>query len=181
MDIGSYSIRKATVADVPAIERVMKDSLVGLSSRTYDPVQVQSSLEFVGHVDEWLISDGTYFVAEAEGAVVGCGGWSRRRRLYRGSGSTGSDEAMLDPAADAARVRAMFVATRWARRGIARTILAASEDAARDAGFQRLELMSMLSAVEMYLACGYERAEEVAAKLEDGTPYPLIRMTKELR
>jgi len=175
-----FRVRKATMADVDAIEAVMRDSLVGLSSRTYDPVQVQSSLAFVGHVDEWLIEDGTYFVAEANGSIVGCGGWSRRRKLYRGSGSAGSDAALLDPGSDAARVRAMFVATSWARRGIARAILDASERAARAEGFQRLELMSMMSAVEMYHACGYLRGEDVAAKLEDGTDYPLVRMTKEL-
>ncbi len=175
-----FTVRKATMADIPSIERVMRDSLLGLSSRTYDAVQVRSSLQFIGHIDEWLIEDGTYFVAEAEAEIVGCGGWSRRRRLYRGSGSDGSDAAFLNPAADSARVRAMFVATSWARRGIARVILETSEAAARHAGFQRLELMSMLSAVEMYLACGYSRAEDVAAKLEDGTAYPLVRMTKEL-
>ena len=175
-----FTLRTATRGDVPAIEGVMKDSLAGLSSRTYDAAQVLSSLEYIGHIDPFLIDDGTYFVAEAEGEIVGCGGWSRRRKLYRGSGSADSDAELLDPGRDAAKVRAMFVATNWARRGIGRAILIRSEDEARRAGFRRVELMAMLSAIEMYLASGYAEVEAVDAKLEDGTPYPLVRMTKEL-
>lgn len=180
MDAMSFSLRTATAADVPDIERVMRDSLAGLSSRTYDHNQVRSSLEYIGHIDPFLIEDGTYFVAEADGEIVGCGGWSRRRKLYRGSGTADADADVLDPSTEAAKVRAMFVATAWARRGIGRAILARSEDEARKAGFKRVELMAMLSALEMYVSCGYEEVEAVDARLEDGTPYPLVRMRKEL-
>lgn len=176
----SFTLRRATAADVPAIERVMRDSLAGLSSRTYDRNQVRSSLEFVGHIDPFLIEDGTYFVAEADREIVACGGWSRRRKLYRGSGSAEKDAEFLDPRSEPAKIRAMFVATAWARRGLGRAILARSEEEARQAGFRKVELMAMLSALEMYVSCGYEEVEAVDAKLEDGTPYPLVRMRKEL-
>ena len=35
------------------------------------------------HLDEQLIEDGTYFVHEADGEIVACGGWSRRQALGR--------------------------------------------------------------------------------------------------
>ena len=173
-------LRRATEGDIPEIERVMRDSISGISRRTYDAAQVESSLRFVAHLDRELVSDQSYFVVEEDGEIVGCGGWSARSRLYAGSGSSEGDARRLDPATEAARVRAMFVVPRFERRGIGRMILNACEAEARRAGFRRAELMAMLSGHEMYLASGYRDVEKVDAKLEDGTPFPLIRMEKTL-
>ena len=175
-----FAIRKAQQRDIPEIERVRRESIVGISNRTYDEKQVDSSLKYIAHLDRELVTDGTYFVVENDGEVVCCGGWSRRARLYAGSGSAANDATMLDPKVDAARIRAMFVVPQFARRGIGRMILDRCEADARAAGFRRLELMAMLSGHEMYLATGYRDVEDVPAKLEDGTPYPLIRMEKTL-
>ena len=173
-------LRHATEADIPEIERVMRDSIAGISNRSYDQAQVTSSLRYVAHLDRDLVADRSYFVVEEHDEIVGCGGWSARRRLYAGSGSSDDDSRRLDPATEAARVRAMFVSPRFERRGIGRMILQACEDEARAAGFRRVELMAMLSGHAMYLASGYRDVEHVGAKLEDGTPFPLIRMTKEI-
>jgi len=176
----SFSIRRATVEDVAHIERVMRESLVGLGRRTYDERQIASSVEHVAHIDRYLIEDATYFVAIDDGAIVGCGGWSRRGKLYAGSAAHGNEERMLDPATEPARVRAMFVAPAYARRGIGRQILERSENEARAAGFREVELMAMLSGREMYSACGYEPIEDVEPPLADGTPLPLTRMKKRI-
>jgi GNAT superfamily N-acetyltransferase len=174
----SFTIRRAERRDIPDIERVMRDSIRGISSRTYDDHQVESALQFIAHLDLDLIGDGTYFVVENDGAIVGCGGWSRRGRLYAGSGSSSGDARMLDPKTEAARIRAMFVLTGFERRGIGRMILERCEEDARAAGFRRLELMAMLSGYAMYAATGYHDVENVDAKLEDGTPFPLTKMEK---
>ena len=171
-------LRHATLADVAEIERVMRESIAGISSRTYDARQVESSLKYVAHLDRELVTDDTYFVVEAEGVIIACGGWSKRGRLYAGSGFSSGDARLLDPAHDAARIRAMFVTPGFERRGIGRMILQACEEEARAAGFQELELMAMLSGHAMYLASGYRDVEEVAGTLEDGTPFPLFRMRK---
>lgn len=175
-----FAIRKAEERDIPDIERVMRESIVGISNRSYDEKQVESSLRYVAHLDRELVVDRTYFVVESEGEIVGCGGWSRRARLYAGSGSSSNDGRFLDPATEAARIRAMFVVPKFERRGIGRLILETCERDARAAGFRRLELMAMLSGHAMYVATGYRDVEHVPAKLEDGTPYPLIRMEKTL-
>src|SRR2546430_6113515 len=127
------NLRHATLDDVSEIERVMRESITGISSRTYDSRQVESSLQYVAHLDRELVTDGTYFVVEEEDEIVGCGGWSRRGRLYAGSGSSSGDARLLDPAVDAARIRAMFVVPRFERRGIGRMILQACEEEARAA------------------------------------------------
>ena len=173
-------LRHARPDDIAEIERVMRESISGISSRTYDPRQVESSLQFIAHLDRDLVNDNTYFVVEVDGEIAGCGGWSGRGRLYAGSGVGRDDARLLDPATEPARIRAMFVAPRFERRGIGRMILQACEDEARTAGFRRLELMAMLSGHAMYLATGYRDVENVDAKLEDGTPYPLTRMEKKL-
>lgn len=173
-------LRHATLDDIPAIEHVMRESIVGISSRTYDARQVESSLKYVAHLDRELVTDGTYFVVEVDGGVVACGGWSKRGRLYAGSGSGDGDARLLDPATEPARIRAMFVRPQFERRGIGRMILQACEDEARAAGFRELELMAMLSGHAMYLASGYRDMETVAGALEDGTPFPLFRMRKTL-
>ena len=171
-------LRRASIDDVPHIERVMRESIVGISNRSYDARQVESSLRHVAHLDRELVTDGTYFVVEHDGEIVGCGGWSKRGRLYAGSGSAEGDARFLDPRTEAARIRAMFVVPRFERRGIGRMILRTCEDEARAAGFRKLELMAMLSGHAMYLATGYHDIEQVEGTLEDGTPYPLIRMRK---
>ena len=176
----SYRIRKATTADIAAIEAVMRASIEGIGSRTYTAQQVSSSLENIAHLDRDLVNDGTYFVAEAEGEIVGCGGWSRRSKLYAGSAATGDESRLLDPATEAARVRAMFVTPRWERRGIGRRILEMCEEEARAEGFRRVELMAMLSGRAMYAACGYRPVEDVEPPLADGTPLPLTKMEKRI-
>ena len=175
-----YTVRRATIDDIGEIERVIRESLTGISIQNYDQRQVESALKFVARLDRHLIEDGGYYVAEADGTIIGCGGWSRRARLYAGSGSSGGDARLLDPASEAARVRAMFVVPSWARRGVGRAILDRCESEARQQGFRRLELMAMLSGEAMYLTCGYRPVENVPAKLEDGTPFPLTRMEKTL-
>jgi len=175
-----FRLRRAQPHDVPHIERVMRESIRGISNRSYDPQQVASALEYVAHLDPWLVEDQTYYVVENDGDVVGCGGWSRRGKLYAGSGSGEDDARLLDPATEPARVRAMFVLPELERRGIGRMILDACEEDARAAGFRRVELMAMLSGHAMYRATGYRDVESVDTKLEDGTPFPLIKMEKAL-
>lgn len=138
--------------------------------------QIASSRMIMG-LDRQLIADGTYFVVEEDGQVAGCGGWSRRATLYGGDHTPGRDAALLDPATEAARVRAMYTNPAFARRGVGRLILQLCEDAARAEGFRRLELMATLSGEPLYAACGFERIEAVE-DARGGAPVPLTRMGK---
>jgi GNAT superfamily N-acetyltransferase len=131
-------------------------------------------------VDRQLIRDGTYFVVEHNGLIVGCGGWSRRCALFGGDGARGTVDAELDPRCDAARVRAFFVHPDWARRGIGRGILAACERAVAAAGFNRIELVATLTGEPLYAAFDYLSVERYDIPLTGGLTLPVVRMTKRL-
>ncbi|MBY8820768.1 GNAT family N-acetyltransferase [Sphingomonas colocasiae] len=154
-----------------AIERLQSDVL--------DPDQVRASHAVMG-LDTQLIEDGSYVIVEADGLIAGCGGWSRRTTLYGGDHSPGRDAALLDPATDAARIRAMYTHPDFTRRGVGRRVLDLCESAAADHGFARVELMATLAGERLYSACGYVPIEHVQSPPIDGVRVPLIRMGKPL-
>ncbi len=171
-------LRVATLADADRIEVLMKESAAAIFPRWYDEQGAASAVEHVAVVDRMLLEDGTYFVLEAGGEIVACGGWSRRDRLYTGSGDGGDDARLLDPATEPARVRAMFVRDDWTRRGLGRRIIEACEEAARREGFSRMALSATLPGVPLYQACGFEPLEEVDTVLVDGVMLRCVTMEK---
>src|SRR5882762_9439066 len=115
-----YILRKATLADRPAIEQLIVASARGLSRADYSEQQIEGAIKTVFGVDTNLILDGTYFVADNEGELVGCGGWSKRRTLFGGDQYATRDAAELDPKTEPAKIRAFFIHPEHARKGIAR-------------------------------------------------------------
>lgn len=168
--------RLAGAGDVPALEAVMAAAIAELQRAFLTPAQIEASRTIMG-LDRQLIADGTYFVVEADGQIAGCGGWSRRATLYGGDHTPGRDAALLDPATDAARVRAMYTRPAFARRGVGRLILTLCEGAARAEGFTRLELMATMSGRPLYLQAGYQDIEAIEDS-RGGAPVPLVRMGK---
>jgi GNAT superfamily N-acetyltransferase len=177
---GGAMLRPALPADIPALRELIARSARGLSPGYYTPAEIEAALEHVFGVDTNLIEDGTYFVAEMNGVVAGCGGWSFRRTLYGGDQRPVGNSDPLDPHTEPARIRAFFIAPEAARRGIGRNILARCETAARAAGFHALELMSTLPGVPFYRALGFQAVEEVADTLPNGITLRFVRMTRTL-
>ena len=169
-------LRVATPADAIAVELLMKASAAALFPRFYDARQSDSAVRFVAEIDPLLLADGTYFVLETGGEPVACGGWSRRDRLYTGSGDADDDARLLDPAKEPARVRAMFVRPDWTRRGLGQRILEACEHAARREGFTRLALVATLPGLPLYLAYGFRRLDDVDVVMPDGVVIPCVSM-----
>jgi GNAT superfamily N-acetyltransferase len=173
-------IRLATMSDVEELSRLIPVATRKLSVGFYTPAQIERAVGHVYGVDRQLVKDGTYFVAEIDGRIAGCGGWSKRKTMFGGDGTGFKDQSdeLLDPARDAARIRAFFVHPIFARRGGGRAILSTCEAAARDAGFTRLELVATLPGEPLYLACGYRRVEPLDIPIPDGSILPAIKMEK---
>ena len=172
--------RLAKNADTPAIAALMERAIAQLQRPFLSAEQIAASRLSMG-LDTQLIADGTYFAIESGGALVGCGGWSKRATLYGGNHSAAlRDDRLLDPATEPARIRAMYTDPVHTRRGIGRLILALCEAAAREAGFERLELMATAAGEPLYQACGYRVIERVARMASDGIAVPGAVMGKAL-
>ena len=172
--------RIARIEDLPALRALMTRAIERLQDEFLTPEQVRASHKVMG-LDTQLIDDGTYFVIESDGRIVGCGGWSWRATLYGGDDSVVTREPdPLDPATDAAKVRAMYTDPDFTRRGIGRMVLGLCEEAARQAGFSRVEMMATMAGVPLYRACGYVDVEPVHSAEIDGVQVPLVRMGKTL-
>ena len=175
----SLTLRLATPEDLPALRDLMNASIGELLKLFLTADAVAASFDIMG-LDSQLIADGTYFVVEDDGVLAGCGGWSRRATLFGGDHSAGRDAALLDPARDAARVRAMYTHPDHVRKGVGRVILDACEMAAAGEGFGRCELAGTLAGEPLYRACGYHEIERFTAPTSSGVEVPLVRMGKTL-
>lgn len=177
-------LRVAEMRDVQALRELIAASVRALQRGDYSEEQIEGALGTVFGVDTHLIADGTYYAVETQcedrAAIVGCGGWSKRKTLFGSDAIEGREDLLLDPSKDAAKIRAFFVHPDWVRRGIATQILERCEETARDAGFRRLEMGATLTGVPMYAARGYEEVERMEVRLRNGLSLPVVRMRKSI-
>jgi len=177
-----FSLRLASSADIPALHSLIEASVRGLQKNDYTLEQIDGALGTVLGLDTQLVADKTYFVAEAKAArvrtIVGCGGWSNRKTLFGSDQAPVREPEFLDPATDAAKIRAFFIHPDWARRGLGSKILEACESAARAAGFSRFEMGATLTGVPLYLQRGYHVLERIEVPLPNGAALPIVRMAK---
>lgn len=174
------SLRKATLADVPTLQELIARSARGLSTGDYRATQVEGALRGAFGVDSQLLEDQTYFVAEENGVIVGCGGWSYRATLFGGDARADRDPSSLDPRTQAAKIRAFFVDPSRARRGIGTLLLERCEREARRHGFSQIELMATLPGIKLYAARGYVGTERVTFDVGSGESIEFLPMRKTL-
>ena len=180
----NWRIRIALETDIPALHALIEASVRGLQAGDYTPAQIEGALGTVLGLDTQLIRDRTYFIAETllqnTKALAACGGWSRRKTLFGADRGPGRAPDLLDPATDAAKVRAIFVHPDYARQGLGSLLLAHVEAAALAAGFRRFEMGSTLTGVPLYTLKGYVETERIAVPLPNGEALPVVRMVKSL-
>jgi len=178
--MGSVLIRRAVETDIPTLHVLIEASVRGLQAADYTQAEIEGALGHALGLDSQLVADGTYFIAEVEGEIVASGGWSYRATLFGSDGMSRRGPENLDPAKDAAKIRAIFVHPRWACKGLGTLMLAYCEEQARTAGFRRLEMGSTLTGVPLYRLRGYKEGERIMIPLPNGEALPVIRMTKSL-
>jgi GNAT superfamily N-acetyltransferase len=178
MTSSSFTLRLATLADVPVLEDLIDASVRGLHPGWYTPEQMEAALGTAFGVDRLLIDDGTYFVVETEGRILACGGWSRRKAMYGADRNRHGEDESIDPLRDPARVRAFFVHPDWTRRGLGTLLLNACEQAIAAAGFRRIAMVATTAGEPLYAARGYVVEERYEAPLPGGLTLPVVRMGK---
>ena len=174
-------LRPAEPADRAALNQLIARSARELSRGWYTETETDALIRHVFGVDTQLIADGTYYVIEQGGAIRACGGWSARQTLYGGDQAKGPADDRLNPAVDAARIRAFFVDPGAARQGLGRRLLAHCESEAARAGFRAAELMATLPGEPFYRAAGYRAIEPVSHPMPDGLAVRFIRMGRSLQ
>ncbi|HEY2914334.1 MAG TPA: GNAT family N-acetyltransferase [Candidatus Angelobacter sp.] len=181
----SFAIRPAVAAHIPALRGLIDASVRRLQSGDYSPAQIDSALRTVFGVDSQLVADGTYLLVETvpvdpekKPIIVACGGWSKRKTLYGGDRWRDRQDDMLDPATDAAKIRAFFIHPDWARQGIGTLLLDACESAALAAGFTRFEMGATLTGAKLFEKRGYVAVERLDVPLEGEITLPIIHMVK---
>lgn len=168
------------MGDVAAIEALISVSVRTLQRDYYSDAQIEAAFGPAYGVDRALIGDDTYFVIEAAGETVACGGWSKRRAFFGGDDAHGSSEELIDPRNEPARLRAFFVRPDWARRGLARRILRHCEQEIGAAGFTEIELVATLPGEPLYASGGYTVVERHAVPLGGGLELPVVKMRRSL-
>ncbi len=177
----SMTIRLATTDDLRQIESLMKRSMKALGVGYYSENQVDACCEYICVPDQQLIADKTYYVVLTDDSkMVGCGGWSCRKKLYAGPSETSDKADKLDPLKDPARIRAMFTDPNYSGKGIGSMILKQSETAAKTHGFSKGALGATLSGVPFYTAKGWEKLSKGDAVLPNGISIKVTQMTKNI-
>lgn len=177
-----YTLRLATLDDVPAIRELIGRSIHGLGATDYTRAQIEAALQGAFGVDTALIRDGTLLVAETRAReVVACGGWGRRRTLFGSDARAERDETLLDPKSDPAKIRAFFVDPAHARHGIGRALLTRCEADALRAGFSSFETMATLPGMRLYGQCGYVAQPAIDYPLPGGLTIRFVPMRKTAR
>jgi len=176
----SLTTRLATFEDIDELQQLIALSARGLSNGYYSNAQTEGAIRYVFGVDSQLIQDGTYYVVESKECLVACGGWSMRSTLFGGDQHKEDVDPLLNPATDAARIRAFFVHPDWARHGIGRTLINLCEKAAQHYGFTKMEIGSTLPGVPLYEAMGYHQSKKINVPLPDGEHFMVVNMKKDL-
>ena len=173
-------LRVAQPEDIPAMEALIARSGIELSKGFYTDEQAQAVTKHVFGVDTQLVKDQTYFVIEQNGKIVACGGWSKRATLFGADRTKADADPLLDPATQAARIRAFFVSPDTPRQGLGRMLLDHCAAKAAEGGFHTLELAGTMPGVPLYLACGFHVVEDFEITLPGEVKVPLSRMRKEI-
>jgi len=171
----------STHDDIPALNALIDQSVRGLQSNDYSPEQISGALNHTLGLDTQLIADATYFAVSAPDQpdrLIGCGGWSYRRATFGSDHATVRDASPLDPATEAAKIRAIFVHPDYARRGLGTLILHHCEQAAQSAGFRAFEMGSTLTGVPLYTLKGYRETQRIEVPLPNGAALPIVLMRK---
>jgi GNAT superfamily N-acetyltransferase len=161
----TLTIRRATLADLAAVDELLAASYPRLLAGDYPPSVIVTALPILSRAQPRLVGSGRYYVVETDdGAVVGAGGWSGGR-----SGAVGRAE-----------VRHVVTDWRLTRQGIGRAILEQVIRDAKVAGATGLDCLSTRTARGFYAAMGFRELGPVSVTLRPGIEFPAVRMDRPL-
>ena len=166
--MSSFFVRRATRADLSAIDLLLSDSYPRLLRPDYPPSVLVTALPLISRAQPDLVASGGYFVAERDGAILGAGGMTAR--------APGAERTR----AGRGNVRHLVTDHRAVRQGIARALMERIVEAAHAQNLSALDCVSTRTAVPFYAAMGFRTLGEVDVALRNGVTFPAIRMERDL-
>lgn len=179
LDLPAIGLRRATMADRPALEEMKERSMSAL----LDPLMTREQSREMRQLtpfDPALIEDGTYYVADVNGWIAASGGWSRRAALFSADLPGSNEPQFLDPQCDSAGIRAMYTHPDFARKGLGSLVLATALAAARLAGFRRAQLLATVAGERLYRTAGWKTDERVMVGTDGKAIVPGCRMSRDI-
>lgn len=152
---GMPEIRRAVLADLAPIERLVARSFKTTIRSYYSARQTGQAMTRFGKIDASLVGEGRFYVAVEAGAIIGCGAWSTARELVAKNAAADFPDSIAYASEGAATLRSFFVDPGHTRRGIAAAIFARCRAAARNGGYRRLELLAAASSMKAFVRLGF--------------------------
>ena len=168
------SIRQAFESDHAALLKLARLAGTRIGSQYYSPEQISKAIDEITHIDATLIANGTFFLAELDDALVGCGAWCKGGALLAGAEGMVCESPKADDSA--AALRSFFVHPNFARRGIAGALFARCLEEARKSGCCRLEVLASAAARRACHRFGFTNERVEIIQFADGVELQSYRM-----
>lgn len=162
-----FDVRVAHPEDAATVTALLQASYPALMSPAYDPALLARILPMITVAQPSLLASGSYYIAEADGEAIGCGGWTAQR--------PGTTE--IDPGT--AHLRHFAVVAARAGQGVGRALYERCEADALRAGVRRLECYSTLNGTAFYAALGFTSLGEIDVPIGDER-FPSVHLQRML-
>lgn len=158
------TLKTATPADASAVGALLSRSYPALMGEAYAADVLAPVLPLITRANPALLASGTFYIVEAAGRVVGCGGWT--------FGAPGSGD-LVD---GLAHLRHFAVDPAHVRQGVGRLVYDACAHAAAGQGAVRFQAYSALNAESFYAGMGLQRLDVLSLVMTPGITIPTILM-----
>lgn len=163
---GEATLRVARPEDAAEISRVLRASYGTLYRGWYQDDVLAAALPAMTRANPRLLASGRYFVAEIDGAIVSCGGWS-------------PEKPGIGVIPRLAHVRHFATDPDFINRGCGGALLRRSLDEAKAARFAEIESISSLTAEAFYARHGFRQVEMVRMPV-GGVSFACVLMRRRL-
>lgn len=168
MDARVVAIRVAEPEDAARVSAVLAASYSAIYPAWYAPEVVAAALPSMATARPELLASGRYFLAEASGRPVACGGWS-----VEWPGTRIVEEGL-------AHARHFATDPAFVRRGIGGAILDFAMESARTAGCAHMACDASLPAERFYAAHGFVAIAGRDVMVGGAHRFPVVRMRRGL-
>lgn len=157
-------VRVARPHDAEEVTALLQSSYPALLAPDYDADLLARALPLMCRANPALLGSGTYYIAETDHAMIGCGGWTMERP---GRGAVVPGEG---------HIRHFGTVPSAVRGGVATRIMRRCFEDARGAGIRVFHCYATRAAVPFYAAMGFITIGPIDVPLADDLAFPSVLM-----